>query len=94
MTEQELNEQLKASLDSLEKANQSERMFFANISHDMRTPMNAVLGFADLALRETRADKMRPYLQKIRQSGEILLSLINNHNSRTSKNNWKGCIFT
>ncbi len=73
----ELNEQLKASLDSLEKANQSERMFFANISHDMRTPMNAVLGFADLALRETRADKMRPYLQKIRQSGEILLSLIN-----------------
>lgn len=49
------------------------------MSHDIRTPMNAILGFASLmedSINDT--EKMRDYLEKIRSSGDFLLSLINN----------------
>jgi len=50
--------------------------FFSNISHDMRTPLNAVTGFAELALREGEAGKKDAYLLKIKNAGALLNSLI------------------
>ncbi len=62
-----------------EEANAAKSMFLFNMSHDIRTPMNAVLGFNELMLREiNNPDKLKSYIDKIRVSGEYLLGLINN----------------
>ena len=61
-----------------EAKNAAKTVFLSNMSHDIRTPMNAILGFTDLALLDTgNADKMEEYLNKIKASGNHLLSLIN-----------------
>jgi signal transduction histidine kinase len=71
------NRELKKALEAAERANESKSDFIANVSHDMRTPLNAVLGYDRLAL-ETDSDEIRTdYLQKIGSAGETLLSLIN-----------------
>lgn len=58
--------------------NQAKTAFLFNMSHDIRTPMNAILGFTDLALLDTsNPEKMNDYLLKIKSSGDHLLSLIN-----------------
>ena len=51
--------------------------FLFNMSHDIRTPMNAIVGYTDLARKETSAEAMRAYLDKIDTSGKHLLSLLN-----------------
>ena len=51
--------------------------FLFNMSHDIRTPMNAIIGYTDLALKEPSSPKMREYLEKIELSGKHLLALIN-----------------
>ncbi len=62
-----------------EKANEAKSTFLFNMSHDIRTPMNAVLGFNELMLENIDdKDKVRTYIEKIRFSGEYLLGLINN----------------
>ena len=62
----------------VERRTNEERMeFFGNISHDMRTPLNGILGFADLALSSDEPSAMRNCLNKIKISGELLLSLVN-----------------
>ena len=62
-----------------EKANSSKTIFLFNMSHDIRTPMNAVLGFTNLMEKEiNNPDKLKDYISKIRVSGEYLLNLINN----------------
>ena len=73
------NEELEQAVAREEKANRAKREFLFNMSHDIRTPMNAVLGFAELA-RENLDDreKVADYLGKILQSGDNLLDLINN----------------
>lgn len=59
-------------------ANESKSRFLFNRSHDIRTPMNAIIGFTDLALKvENNPPKTRDYLDKIRTSGEHLLDIIN-----------------
>ena len=68
---------VRASIEREEKALQYRNLFFSNISHDMRTPLNGILGFTDLAMQETDAEKMRQYLSKIKLSGGLLLDLIN-----------------
>jgi len=62
-----------------ETANKAKTTFLFNMSHDIRTPMNAIIGFADL-LEKNLDDpkKAREYLEKMRRSSEFLLSLINN----------------
>lgn len=69
---------LESALESARKSARDKSMFFSHVSHDMRTPLNAVIGLADLAL-EHRDDsgKMTDYLEKIRQAGRQLLTLIN-----------------
>jgi len=61
-----------------ESKSDAKTAFLFNMSHDIRTPMNAILGFTDLALLDTSdSEKMNDYLHKIKDSGVHLLSLIN-----------------
>ncbi|MDO4501993.1 MAG: ATP-binding protein [Coriobacteriia bacterium] len=65
-------------LAELEAANQAKSSFLMNMSHDIRTPMNAILGYNRLLGKELTDPKLLGYQQKIEQSGSILLSIINN----------------
>ena len=72
------NQQLAEALQAAQIASRSKTTFLSNMSHDIRTPMNAVLGFA--ALLDTDAEspaKVREYTKKIMASGQHLLGLIN-----------------
>ncbi len=72
------NKQLAEALQAAQIASNSKTMFLSNMSHDIRTPMNAVLGFtALLALEAENPAKVREYTKKITASGQHLLSLIN-----------------
>ena len=69
-------EQLKAALEDARQANHAKTVFLNTMSHDIRTPMNAILGFAELA--DAKAEgPVKGYLDKIRTAGNHLLSLIN-----------------
>ncbi len=69
---------LKEALDEAQRANKAKSDFLSNMSHDIRTPMNAVIGFTELAM-ENSGDEVivRDYLEKIQTSGNHLLMLIN-----------------
>ncbi len=70
--------QLAEALQAAQIASNSKTMFLSNMSHDIRTPMNAVLGFTTLLARDAEnPDKVREYTKKIAASGQHLLSLIN-----------------
>ncbi len=72
------NIDLSQALDTAEAANLSKRTFLFNMSHDIRTPMNAIIGFTDLAEQNIDdKDKVSDYLDKIKKSSRHLLSLIN-----------------
>ena len=72
------NKQLAEALQAAQIASNSKTMFLSNMSHDIRTPMNAVLGFTTLLARDAEnPDKVREYTKKIMASGQHLLSLIN-----------------
>ena len=72
------NRQLAEALQAAQIASSSKTMFLSNMSHDIRTPMNAVLGFTALLARDAdNPEKVREYTKKIMASGEHLLSLIN-----------------
>lgn len=68
---------LQAKNRELQKANESKTAFFSRMSHDMRTPMNAILSFSQLAREESHDEHMNRYLEDIHSSGDYLLSLIN-----------------
>ena len=62
-----------------ESANKAKSSFLFNMSHDIRTPMNAIIGYANLATRHVNdTEKLSRYLEKIQVCGEELLSLLNN----------------
>ncbi len=66
--------------DAVEKANQANKaktQFLSSISHEIRTPINAVLGMDEMILRESREPQIRNYAASIQNSGRTLLSLIN-----------------
>ncbi len=72
------NQQLSKALEEAQIANSSKTVFLSNMSHDIRTPMNAILGFAALMEKNTEnSEKVREYTKKIMVSGRHLLSLIN-----------------
>ncbi len=78
LAEKERNEALKTALLSAQHANQAKTRFLNNISHDIRTPMNAIVGFTALARRDIEdQEKVKDYLKKITTSSDHLLSLIN-----------------
>lgn len=70
--EQELRELTKQA----EAASRAKSEFLSNMSHEIRTPMNSVLGLSYLALKSVKDDKQRDYLEKIKSSGEHMLSTI------------------
>ena len=71
-------EQLSLALAAAQQANRAKTMFLNNMSHDIRTPMNAIIGFTSLAASSiNQPEKIKEYLKKITVSSEHLLSLIN-----------------
>lgn len=66
------------ALQQAEIANAAKTNFLFNMSHDIRTPMNALLGYNELMKKELTDPKLLDYQQKIEQSGNLLLSIINN----------------
>lgn len=74
----EREKELDKKVIAAEERSKAKTSFLSNMSHDIRTPMNAIIGFTDLALVDTgNQAKMDEYLSKIKASGEHLLSLIN-----------------
>lgn len=72
------NRQLAEALQAAQIASNSKTMFLSNMSHDIRTPMNAVIGFTMLLAKDAHnPDKVKEYTKKIMASGQHLLSLIN-----------------
>ncbi len=72
------NRQLTEALQTAQIASRSKTTFLSNMSHDIRTPMNAILGFTILLAKDAEyPDKVREYTKKITSSGQHLLSLIN-----------------
>jgi len=70
-------EDLRHSYDTAKAATQAKSDFLANTSHEIRTPMNSILGFSELALDCDINDKVRNYLDNIRESANWLLNIIN-----------------
>ncbi len=76
--ERERQEVLKEALDAAEEANKAKSMFLSNMSHDIRTPLNAIIGFNNLAKQHLDdPEALRRYLDKVGVSGEHLLGLVN-----------------
>ena len=73
VTEKKRNERMLA----MERETTAKAAFVSNVSHDMRTPLNGILGFTELAMQSKGADKRAEYLEKIRTTGKFMLNLIN-----------------
>lgn len=70
---------LEQALNAADSANKAKTNFFFNMSHDIRTPMNAIIGFADLLSKyEEDGERRKDYIRKIQESSRYLLELINN----------------
>ena len=73
------NEQLEAKLTVTQESNRAKTEFLSGISHEMRTPLNAIIGLDNMALKEDGlADSTRDYLEKINLSSKHMLGLVNN----------------
>ena len=76
---QELNAKLQVAVENAESANRAKSTFLFNMSHDIRTPMNAIIGYADLASRHSDDPaKLKKYMENIQVCGQNLLMLLNN----------------
>lgn len=75
---QELNEKLQVAVEKAESANNAKSTFLFNMSHDIRTPMNAIIGYANLASRHIDdPERLKRYMNNIQACGQNLLSLLN-----------------
>lgn len=93
--ENKLIEQLKREQRLREEAitaNESKSVFLSSISHDIRTPLNGVVGFTNLALQTNDSEVMRDYLQKIKKSGSLMLDLVNDTLMLSKIENGKGIV--
>lgn len=68
---------LEKAYEALEKANSAKQDFLSQMSHDIRTPMNSIIGNTALALEENDIDKVREYLEQIQLSSDFMLGLLN-----------------
>ena len=75
--EQETNKELNQLRLAAESANAAKSTFLNNMSHDIRTPMNAIIGFTNIALKHSPTPEIKSCLDKISDSSEHLLALIN-----------------
>lgn len=76
--ELEQEEALRQEKIKAEKANEAKSIFLFNMSHDIRTPMNAIVGYSQLMKKELTNPKLVHYQEMIEQSSKLLLSIINN----------------
>ncbi|MEE9912701.1 MAG: response regulator [Deltaproteobacteria bacterium] len=77
ITERKRLDEMHIAKEAAEKTAQSKNEFLANISHEVRTPLNAIIGFSNLALQNELSPKLRNYLNTISGSARNLLHLIN-----------------
>ena len=70
-------EELAQAKEEAEKANQAKSLFLASMSHDIRTPMNGIIGMTDLCLDTKLTDEQKEYLGMVKSSADSLLSLLN-----------------
>lgn len=76
--DREMKQRLEQAMNAAKSANEAKSNFLSNMSHDIRTPMNAIIGLSVLLAKDAeRPDKVREYTRKISSSGQHLLSLIN-----------------
>ena len=71
-----LMDALKKALVKAEEADRLKSAFLANMSHEIRTPMNAIIGFTSLMLDDELAEEHREFLQDVKESGDLLLAII------------------
>lgn len=74
---QESQEQLKQALEQAESASEAKTNFLSNMSHDIRTPMNALLGYTMMLKPKIKDEQLLGYVEKMESSGKLLLSIIN-----------------
>ena len=75
--EKKKQERLERAIEETERANCAKSEFLAHMSHDIRTPMNAIIGMTSVARQECQDETICGYLDKIKSSSEFLLGLIN-----------------
>ena len=75
--DKKINQKLEDAVHAAENANRAKTTFLNNMSHDIRTPMNAIIGFTNIALKQDPKPEVRNCLNKISNSSEHLLTLIN-----------------
>jgi len=75
--EREHTEQLRKAMLQARKANTMKTEFLSNVSHDIRTPLNAILGYTNLAAKSNNPEEKDAYLAKISKAGNLLLTLVN-----------------
>ncbi len=75
--DKKINQKLEDAVHTAENANQAKTIFLNNMSHDIRTPMNAIIGFTNIAMKHDPKPEVRGCLEKIGESSEHLLTLIN-----------------
>ncbi len=72
-----IQDSLRQAKQEADQANNAKSTFLSSISHDLRTPLNGILGFTEIALKEDDPHKKQLYLQKIKVSADLLASLVN-----------------
>ena len=75
--DKKINQRLEDAFHTAENANRAKTTFLNNMSHDIRTPMNAIIGFTNIAMKHEPEPEVRGCLEKIRESSDHLLTLIN-----------------
>ena len=73
----ESQEQLKQALEQAESASEAKTNFLSNMSHDIRTPMNALMGYTMMLKPKIKDEELLGYVERMEQSGNLLLSIIN-----------------